>query len=183
MARGMLPGFLGTVTREDCDEHGRMLEVACMGRISDGISHFWLPLQTGPRPAGVGGAALEYRLVFHTWPRLSDVIEVRSALSSLSNKVLSLTHYVFDVATGELTLWVTSQNPHVHRLLMCAFVLGIPEHKVRVIAPDVGGGFGSKIFLYNEEVVCSWASRQLKRPIRSSKLCRRSLKTHLLFGS
>ena len=72
----------------------------------------------------------------------------------------------FDEATGELTLWVTSQNPHVHRLLMCAFVLGIPEHKVRVIAPDVGGGFGSKIFLYNEEVVCSWASRQLKRPVR-----------------
>src|ERR671923_1255947 len=72
----------------------------------------------------------------------------------------------FDPAMGELTLWVTSQNPHVHRLLMCAFVLGIPEHKVRVIAPDVGGGFGSKIFLYNEEVVCSWASRQLKRPVR-----------------
>jgi carbon-monoxide dehydrogenase large subunit len=72
----------------------------------------------------------------------------------------------YDDATGELTLWVTSQNPHVHRLLMCAFVLGIPEHKVRVIAPDVGGGFGSKIFLYNEEVVCSWASRLLKRPVR-----------------
>jgi aerobic carbon-monoxide dehydrogenase large subunit len=72
----------------------------------------------------------------------------------------------YDDATGELTLWVTSQNPHVHRLLMCAFVLGIPEHKVRVIAPDVGGGFGSKIFLYNEEVVCSWASRKLRRPIR-----------------
>src|SRR6058998_843512 len=72
----------------------------------------------------------------------------------------------YDDATGDLTLWVTSQNPHVHRLLMCAFVLGIPEHKVRVIAPDVGGGFGSKIFLYNEEVVCSWASRRLKRPVR-----------------
>jgi len=72
----------------------------------------------------------------------------------------------FEDSTGELTLWVTSQNPHVHRLLMCAFVLGIPEHKVRVIAPDVGGGFGSKIFLYNEEVVCSWATRQIKRPIR-----------------
>jgi carbon-monoxide dehydrogenase large subunit len=72
----------------------------------------------------------------------------------------------FDEATGDLTLWVTSQNPHVHRLLMCAFVLGIPEHKVRVIAPDVGGGFGSKVFLYNEEVVCSWASRRLKRPVR-----------------
>src|SRR5262245_3001810 len=72
----------------------------------------------------------------------------------------------YEDATGELTLWVTSQNPHVHRLLMCAFVLGIPEQKVRVIAPDVGGGFGSKVFLYNEEVVCSWASRQLKRPVR-----------------
>jgi carbon-monoxide dehydrogenase large subunit len=72
----------------------------------------------------------------------------------------------YEDSTGELTLWVTSQNPHVHRLLMCAFVLGIPEHKVRVIAPDVGGGFGSKIFLYNEEVVCSWATRQIKRPVR-----------------
>ena len=61
----------------------------------------------------------------------------------------------YEDATGELTLWVTSQNPHVHRLLMCAFVLGIPEHKIRIIAPDVGGGFGSKIFLYNEKVICS----------------------------
>src|SRR5512132_1558416 len=72
----------------------------------------------------------------------------------------------YEDSTGDLTLWVTSQNPHVHRLLMTAFVLGIPEHKVRVIAPDVGGGFGSKIFLYNEETVCSWATRQLKRPVR-----------------
>jgi carbon-monoxide dehydrogenase large subunit len=72
----------------------------------------------------------------------------------------------YEAATGEWTLWVTSQNPHVHRLLMCAFVLGIPEHKVRVIAPDVGGGFGSKIFLYNEETVCTWATREIKRPIR-----------------
>src|SRR5215471_391158 len=83
----------------------------------------------------------------------------------------------FDPATGELTLWVTSQNPHVHRLLMCAFVLGIPEHKVRVIAPDVGGGFGSKIFLYNEEVVCSWASRKLKRPIRWTSTRREAFQT------
>jgi carbon-monoxide dehydrogenase large subunit len=72
----------------------------------------------------------------------------------------------YDEATGDWTLWVTSQNPHVHRLLMTAFVLGIPEHKVRVIAPDVGGGFGSKIFLYNEETICTWATRQVKRPIR-----------------
>jgi carbon-monoxide dehydrogenase large subunit len=71
-----------------------------------------------------------------------------------------------NAGTGDLTLWVTSQNPHVHRLLMGAFVLGIPEHKLRVIAPDVGGGFGSKIFLYPEEVVVSWAAKSLGRPVK-----------------
>src|SRR6267378_6612252 len=83
----------------------------------------------------------------------------------------------YEDATGDLTLWVTSQNPHVHRLLMCAFVLGIPEHKVRVIAPDVGGAFGSKIFLYNEETVCSWATRRIKRPIRWTSTRREAFQT------
>jgi carbon-monoxide dehydrogenase large subunit len=83
----------------------------------------------------------------------------------------------YEEATGDLTLWVTSQNPHVHRLLMTAFVLGIPEHKVRVIAPDVGGGFGSKIFLYNEETVCAWATRQIKRPVRWTAERRESFQT------
>ena len=83
----------------------------------------------------------------------------------------------YDEATGDWTLWVTSQNPHVHRLLMTAFVLGIPEHKVRVIAPDVGGGFGSKIFLYNEETVCTWATKQVKRPIRWTSSRREAFQT------
>jgi carbon-monoxide dehydrogenase large subunit len=82
-----------------------------------------------------------------------------------------------DDATGDLTLWVTSQNPHVHRLLMAAFVLGIPEHKVRVIAPDVGGGFGSKIFLYNEETICSWATRKVKRPVKWTATRREAFQT------
>ena len=69
-------------------------------------------------------------------------------------------------ATDDLTLWVTSQNPHVHRLIMGAFVLGLPEHKFRVISPDVGGGFGSKIFIYTEEVVVAWIARTLERPVR-----------------
>ena len=64
------------------------------------------------------------------------------------------------------TLYVSNQNPHVERLLMCAFVLGLPESKVRVIAPDVGGGFGSKIFLYPEEVALVWASKRVGRPIK-----------------
>jgi carbon-monoxide dehydrogenase large subunit len=64
------------------------------------------------------------------------------------------------------TLYVSNQNPHVERLLMCAFVLGLPESKVRVIAPDVGGGFGSKIFLYPEDVALVWASKRVGRPIK-----------------
>src|SRR4029453_1543126 len=83
----------------------------------------------------------------------------------------------YDEPTGDWTLWVTSQNPHVHRLLMTAFVLGIPEHKVRVISPDVGGGFGSKIFLYNEETVCTWASKFVKRPIRWTSSRREAFQT------
>ncbi len=65
----------------------------------------------------------------------------------------------YDRATGEYTLYTTSQNPHVIRLLMGAFVLNIPEHKLRVVAPDVGGGFGSKIFHYAEEAAVTWATR------------------------
>jgi carbon-monoxide dehydrogenase large subunit len=72
----------------------------------------------------------------------------------------------YNRADDSYTLYVASQNPHVERLLMTAFVLGLPEHKVRVIAPDVGGGFGSKIYLYAEDVVVTWAAKQLNRPVK-----------------
>ena len=72
----------------------------------------------------------------------------------------------YDVNSDSYTLYVSNQNPHVERLLMCAFVLGIPEHKMRVVAPDVGGGFGSKIYLYGEETALVFASKLLKRPIK-----------------
>lgn len=72
----------------------------------------------------------------------------------------------FDDADDHYTLYTSSQNPHVIRLLMSAFVMGIPEHKVRVVSPDVGGGFGSKIFHYAEEVITMWSSKQLCRPVK-----------------
>jgi hypothetical protein len=78
----------------------------------------------------------------------------------------------YNATPTSYTLYVANQNPHVERLLMCAFVLGIPEHKMRVIAPDVGGGFGSKIFLYGEETALVWASKQVGRPIKWT--CERS---------
>ena len=83
-----------------------------------------------------------------------NAIEPRAAISE------------YDAGTDSLTLWNTTQNPHVARLVMSAFVGIAPEHKLRVIAPDVGGGFGSKIFIYPEEVVCLWAARKVGRPVK-----------------
>src|SRR5947208_11562166 len=83
-----------------------------------------------------------------------NAIEPRAALAD------------YDSGTDSLTLWNTSQNPHVAPLVIAAFVGMAPEHKLRVIAPDVGGGFGSKIFIYPEEVVCLWAARKVGRPVK-----------------
>ena len=83
-----------------------------------------------------------------------NAMEPRAAIGSYSR------------ANDEYTLYVSNQNPHVERLLMTAFVMGLPEHKVRVIAPDVGGGFGSKIFLYAEDVCLTWAAKKLNRNIK-----------------
>jgi len=83
-----------------------------------------------------------------------NAIEPRCALAS------------YDRAADSYTLYVSNQNPHLERLLIAAFVLGLPETKVRVIAPDVGGGFGSKIYLYGEETAMVWASKKVNRPIK-----------------
>ena len=85
---------------------------------------------------------------------IPNAIEPRSAIG------------LYNEATEEYTLYTSSQNPHLIRLLMCAFVLGIPEHKVRVVSPDVGGGFGSKIHHYTEEVLVIWCSKQINRPVK-----------------
>ncbi|HLV02609.1 MAG TPA: molybdopterin cofactor-binding domain-containing protein [Acidobacteriota bacterium] len=85
---------------------------------------------------------------------IPHAIEPRSALAD------------FNPARKDLTLWMTSQNPHIHRLLMSLASLGLPEQKIRVIAPEVGGGFGSKIHHYPDEAITSWCSMQLGRPVK-----------------
>jgi carbon-monoxide dehydrogenase large subunit len=85
---------------------------------------------------------------------IPNAIEPRSAIG----------HY--ELSGDKYTLYTSSQNPHLIRLLMCAFVLNLPEHKVRVISPDVGGGFGSKIFHYAEEALVTWCSKQINRPVK-----------------
>jgi carbon-monoxide dehydrogenase large subunit len=76
----------------------------------------------------------------------------------------ALGHY--DKGEEHTTCWTTSQNPHLARLVMSAFYNVAPENKLRVIAPDVGGGFGSKIYIYPEEVVCCWASKKTGVPVK-----------------
>lgn len=71
----------------------------------------------------------------------------------------------FNPGSGEMTIWCTSQNPHIHRMIYSG-VLGIPESKLRIVAPDVGGGFGAKIATYTEEAVVGHAARELRRPVK-----------------
>ena len=85
---------------------------------------------------------------------IPNAIEPRAALGN------------FDSGTGEFTLYTTSQNPHVARLIYAAFIGIAPENKLRVVAPDVGGGFGSKIYVYTEDTAVLWAAGQVGRPVK-----------------
>ena len=104
--------------------------------------------------AALRGAAKVVKTRLVNQRLIANAIEPRASLAS------------YAPATDELTLWVTSQNPHVHRLIMGAFVLGLPEQSFRVISPDVGGGFGSKIFVYPEEVAVAWLAKKLGVPVK-----------------
>ena len=66
---------------------------------------------------------------------------------------------------GGLTLYLPSQVPHMHRRWI-AETVGIPEHLLRVVAPDIGGGFGAKMHLYPEELLCAWLARELKSLVK-----------------
>jgi len=94
------------------------------------------------------------KLTFANNRLIPNAIEPRAAIGE------------YEPGTDTFTLWSTSQNPHVLRLGLSAFIGLAPEHKFRVISPDVGGGFGSKIFIYPEETVCIWASKKVGRPVR-----------------
>ena len=104
--------------------------------------------------AALAAAAHVTRLDLTNNRLIPNAIEPRAALAT------------FDPTNGEYQLRTTSQNPHLERLVLSAFVQIAPEHKLRVVAPDVGGGFGSKIFVYAEETVVTWAAAKVGRPIK-----------------
>ena len=121
---------------------------------ADNVCYRWGCGDKAATDAVMAAAPHITRLDFKNNRLIPNAIEPRAANAS------------YDPSSDSYTLYVANQNPHVERLLMCAFVLGIPEHKMRVVAPDVGGGFGSKIFLYAEETALVWASKQIGRPIK-----------------
>ena len=120
----------------------------------DNTCYVWSLGDKGAVDAAFAKAAHVTKLDFINNRLIPNAIEPRSANAMYSR------------ASDDYTLYVASQNTHVERLLMTAFVLGLPESKVRVVAPDVGGGFGSKIYLYAEDVVVTWAAKQLNRPVK-----------------
>ncbi|MCR5865984.1 MULTISPECIES: xanthine dehydrogenase family protein molybdopterin-binding subunit [Aquincola] len=120
----------------------------------DNQCYLWAIGDQAGTDAAMASAPHISKLTFRNNRLVPNAIEPRAANAS------------YNPSDDNYTLYVANQNPHVERLLMCAFVLGIPEHKMRVVAPDVGGGFGSKIFLYGEETALVWASKQLGRPIK-----------------
>src|SRR4051794_30971067 len=120
----------------------------------DNTCYLWALGDKSAVDAAFAKAAHVTKLDFINNRLVPNAIEPRSANAMYSR------------ADASYTLYVASQNPHVERLLMTAFVLGLPESKVRVVAPDVGGGFGSKIYLYPEDVVVTWASKQLNRAVK-----------------
>ncbi len=144
-----------------------------------------LPCVTNPAEAAKPGAPLVHDDVpgntCYDWELGNPKAEVDAAMSKAAHvtklefinqrlvpNAMEPRSYIgsYDSTSDKYTLYTSTQNPHLIRLLMCAFVLGIPEHKVRVVGPDVGGGFGSKIFHYTEEALLTWASKQIDRPIK-----------------
>ena len=122
--------------------------------VPDNVCYTWGHGDAAAVDAAFAKAAKVSRLEFANNRLIPNAMEPRAANA----------HYTRH--DDSWTLYVANQNPHVERLLMCAFVLGIPESKMRVIAPDVGGGFGSKIFIYPEEMVALWASKKVERPVK-----------------
>ena len=162
--RHLCPG-----ARRGGEDRGRLQRAAGGGRYGDGgepgepqihdvapnnMIYNWHLGDKAATDAAFAAAAHVTKLDFVNNRLIPNAMEPRAAVGE------------YDSGTDTLTLYTTSQNPHVARLVLSAFIGLAPENKLRVIAPDVGGGFGSKIFIYAEETVCVWAAKKIDRPVK-----------------
>ena len=122
--------------------------------VANNLAYDWEIGEKDATDAALSEAAHVTRIDLTNNRLIPNAMEPRAALG------------IYDRAMDEYTLYTTSQNPHLERLILSAFVQVAPEHKLRIIAPDVGGGFGSKIFVYAEETAIIWAARKVGRPIK-----------------
>ena len=120
--------------------------------VASNIAFTWT-VAGGDADAAFAAAPVAVSLRLVQQRMIPTAMETRAAVAS------------YNAGSGQLTLWVTSQNPHIHRFL-CSVMLKLPEHRIRVIAPEVGGAFGSKIAAYADEALACFASMQLKRPVK-----------------
>jgi len=149
-----------SITWEDLPAVGSITDAVAPGAASvhddvpGNVCYDWHLGDKAAVDAAFAGAARVVKLDLTNNRLIPNAMEPRAAIGE------------YDRASGEHTLYTTSQNPHVIRLLMGAFVLHIPESRLRVVAPDVGGGFGSKIYHYAEEAIVTWAAGKLARPVK-----------------
>ncbi len=122
--------------------------------VPDNRSYQWELGDQAATDAAFAGAAHVTKLDITNNRLIPNALEPRAAVG------------VHDLANESFTIYTTSQNPHLARLVLSAFVKLAPEHKLRIVAPDVGGGFGSKIFIYPEETTVAWASRRVGAPVK-----------------
>ena len=141
-----------TVDVRDCTAEG---QVQIHEEAPNNVAFDWDLGDKGNADAAFEGAAHVASIDLRNSRIVPFAIEPRAALAK------------YDTETG-LMLWMTSQNPHLHRLLMSLASINLPEHRIRVIAPEVGGGFGSKIHHYPDEAIVSWCAIQLGRPVKWS---------------
>ena len=158
LATAQAAAELVTVTYEELPAVVDLASAASAAEIHDGMANnTYFDWELGDEAATADALSKAKHVVSATLRNnrlIPNAMEPRAAVAE------------YDAIADSYVLHSTTQNPHLLRLVICAFVLNIPESKMQIVAPDVGGGFGSKIYLYAEEACCTWASKKLQRPIK-----------------
>ncbi|MBL8132970.1 MAG: xanthine dehydrogenase family protein molybdopterin-binding subunit [Anaerolineae bacterium] len=118
------------------------------------LNAYWTCGDQPSTDAAIADAEVVVELDLLNQRTINSPIEPRGALAT------------FDPVTDEFVLYASTQSPHNHRLILCYYVLNIPLNKLRIIAPNVGGSFGTKGYVYPDMPLVLFMARELKRPVK-----------------